>query len=71
MHNKTIYINEAQGEETQKTPFSDIDTNLIKEVLLLMYKNQITQGKTPEQAKALLKTQEPFNNYEDLIDELQ
>jgi hypothetical protein len=68
---KTIYINEAQGEETQKTPFSDVDTNLIKEVLLLMYNNQIMQGKTPEQAKALLKTQEPFNNYEDLINELK
>ncbi len=67
---KTIYINEAQGEETQKTPFSDVDTNLIKEVLVLMYNNQITQGKTPAQAKALLKTQEPFNNYEDLIEQL-
>ena len=68
---KTIYINEAQGEETQKIPFSDVDTSLIREVLLLMYNNQIIQGKTPEQAKALLKTQEPFNNYEDLIDELK
>jgi hypothetical protein len=68
---KTIYINEAQGEEIQKVPFSDVDTNLIKEVLVLMYNNQITQGKTPEQAKALLKTQEPFNSYEDLIDELK
>ncbi|MDR1896132.1 MAG: ATP-binding protein [Prevotellaceae bacterium] len=68
---KTIYINEAQGEETQKTPFSDVDTNLIKEMLLLMYKNQIKQGKTPAQAKALLKIQEPFNNYEYLIEQLQ
>lgn len=67
---KTIYINEAQGEETQKTPFSDVDTNLIKEVLVLMYNNQIAQGKTPTQAKALLKIQEPFNNYEDLIEQL-
>jgi hypothetical protein len=68
---KTIYINEAQGEETQKTPFSDVDTNLIKEMLVLMYRNQIAQGKTPAQAKAMLKIQEPFNNYEDLIEELQ
>jgi hypothetical protein len=68
---KTIYINEAQGEETQQVPFSDVDTNLIKEMLMLMYNNQIAQGKTPTQAKALLKTQEPFNNYEDLIDELK
>jgi hypothetical protein len=68
---KTIYINEAQGEETQKTPFSDVDTNLIKEMLVLMYRNQIAQEKTPAQAKAQLKRQEPFNNYEDLIEELQ
>jgi len=67
---KTIYINEAQGEETQKTPFSDIDTNIIKQMLKQMFDNQIMQGKTTIQAKALLKTIEPFNNYEDLIDEL-
>jgi hypothetical protein len=67
---KTIYINEAQGEETQKTPFSDIDTNIIKQMLAQMFNNQIAEGKTPEQAKALLRTIEPFNNYEDLIDEL-
>ncbi|MBK5719542.1 ATP-binding protein [Dysgonomonas sp. Marseille-P4677] len=67
---KTIYINEAQGEETQTPPFSNVDPNLIKDVLVLMYNNQIAQGKTPAQAKALLKTQEPFNNYEGLIEEL-
>ena len=67
---KTIYINEAQGEETQKTPFSDIDINIIKQMLTQMFGNQIAEGKTPEQAKVLLKTIEPFNNYEDLIDEL-
>jgi hypothetical protein len=67
---KTIYINEAQGEETQKTPFSDIDTNIVKQTLALMFANQITQGKTPEQAKAYLKTIEPFNNFEDLIEDL-
>lgn len=67
---KPIYINEAQGEESQKTPFSDVDTNLIQQMLKQMFDNQIAEGKTPEQAKALLKTIEPFNNYEDLIEEL-
>ncbi len=67
---KTIYINEAQCEETQKTPFSDISDQFISEVLMLMYNNQISSGKTPEQAKAMLKILEPFNNYEDLIDKL-
>ena len=68
---KTIYMNEAQSEETQKTPFSDMDTNIVKQTLTLMFDNQIAQGKTPEQAKAYLKTIEPFNNFEDLIDELK
>ncbi|MDR2915540.1 MAG: ATP-binding protein [Tannerella sp.] len=68
---KKIYINEAQGEETQKTPFSDMDTNIIKQTLVLMFDNQIAQGKTPAQAKAYLKTIEPFNNYEDLIEGLK
>lgn len=67
---KTIYINEAKGEETQKTPYSDIDINLIKQTLLIMYKNQVAENKTSEQAKAYLKTIEPFNNYEDLINQL-
>jgi hypothetical protein len=67
---KPIYINEAQGEESQKTPFSDVDTNLIQQMLKQIFDNQIADRKTPEQAKALLKTIEPFNNYEDLIEEL-
>ena len=65
---KTIYINEAQGEESQKTPFSDIAPNLIQQILKQMFDNQIAEGKTSEQAKELLKTIEPFNNYEDLIE---
>jgi hypothetical protein len=66
----TIYINNTHNEENQKNSFSDVDINTIKEMLLLMYKNQIAQGKTPAQAKDLLKIQEPFNNYEDLIEKL-
>jgi len=66
-----IYIKKAEDkEEQEKVPFSDIDTTLIKQMLKQMFDNQITQGKTPAQAKSLLKTIEPFNNYEDLIDEL-
>ena len=74
---KAIYVKETHEEtkdvdkqEIQKEPFSDIDINLIKQILLQMFNNQINSGKTPEQAKALLKTIEPFNNYEDLIEEL-
>ena len=35
-----------------------------------MYDKQLESGLTPEQAKAVLKTIEPFNNYEELIDDL-
>lgn len=57
-------------QEVQKEPFSGIDVTIIKQMLLQMFNNQINSGKTSEQAKKLLKTIEPFNNYEDLIDEL-
>ncbi len=67
---KTIYINEAQGEETQKPPFSDMDISVIKKILKQIYDNQMAVGKTDEQAKSLLKSTEPFNNFEDIIDEL-
>jgi hypothetical protein len=67
---KTIYINEAKDEDSEKIPFSDMDVNIIKEMLKQMFDNQIVEGKTPEQAKALLKTIQPFNEYEDIIEEL-
>lgn len=67
---KTIYVNEAQGEEKQKTPFSDMDNSVIKQMIIQIYENQVAAGKTPEQAKSILKGMEPFNNYEDLIYEL-
>ena len=73
---KAIYLKETHDEakdfenqEIQKEPFSDIDINLIKQTLFQIFSNQINQGKTPEQAKSLLKTIEPFNNFEDLIEE--
>lgn len=68
---KTIYLNEAKGEENQATPFSNINIDQIKEVLELMYRNQLKQGKSDYQAKQIIKTQEPFNNYEELIDQLK
>lgn len=67
---KSIYINEAKGEEEQKTPYLGVDINIIKEMLATMYTNQINQGLSVEQAKTFLKAIEPFNNYEDLIEQL-
>ena len=68
---KAIYIKIAENDEKEKTYFSDEYGDIVRSTLSLMFENQIKQGKSPEQAKAYLKTVEPFNNYEDLIDELQ
>lgn len=35
-----------------------------------MYDNQLKMGKSAQQAKAYLKTVEPFNLFEDLIENL-
>lgn len=67
---KTIYVKEAQDEETQRQPYTNIDISTIKEMIKQIYQNQIAEGLTSEQAKLSLKRTEPFNNYEDLIDEL-
>ena len=67
---KTIYINEAKGEESQLEPFTGINPSIITDMMRMMYDNQIKMGKTSEQAKAYLKTVEPFNLFEDLIENL-
>lgn len=67
---KTIYIKEAEGQVEQERPFSNIDQNVIRGTLEVMFSNLLNQGKTLEQARAYLKCIEPFNNYEELIEEL-
>jgi hypothetical protein len=67
---KPIYINESQNEDSEKMPFSDFDISFIQQILQQMYDKQISEGKNSDQAKAFLKTIEPFNNFEDIIDEL-
>lgn len=70
MPTKSVYINEAKSDEKQKTPFSDFDTDVIKGILRQMYQNRLDEGLSENQAKSFLKTIEPFNNYEEIIDEL-
>ena len=66
---KTIFINEAKDEGKCET-INILDVNSIQEPLKAMYNAFIGQGKTPDQAKAILKLVEPFNYYEDIIDSL-
>ncbi len=65
-----IYINKAQDDISQKQPYSDMDTSVVKNMLSVMYHNLLSQGMDANQAKTYLKAVEPFNYYEDLVDAL-
>ena len=67
---KTIYAREAKDEDTQKQPYSDIDISIVKSMMKQIYQNQLADGLTPEQARSSLKQMEPFNDYENLIEDL-
>ena len=66
----SIHIKDASRENENKEPFSDVPSTTIKMVLKCAYDNHLANGLTSQQAKEMLKYQEPFNLYEDLIDEL-
>lgn len=67
---ETIYIDKAQNDSEQKQPYSDMDIDVVKNMLTIIFDNQKALGLSDMQAKASLKSIEPFNNYEDIIDEL-
>ncbi|MFI3297378.1 MAG: ATP-binding protein [bacterium] len=69
---KTIFIKESEQGDSQTKPFEGGDN--YKELIVpakLIYKNQLIQGKTVEQAKAFLMNLDPFNNYPELIETLE
>lgn len=63
---KTIFINEAKNEDKHDTN-KMLDITYIQQTIKAMFDSFIAQGKSPIQAKALLKITEPFNYYEDFI----
>lgn len=67
---KTIYINEAKGEESHKEPFEGSDTSVVKDMITRMYQNLMASNMTSEQAKAYIMTIEPLNSFEELIEQL-
>ena len=68
---KTIYVREANDDDSQKQPYSDMDPKLLNTMIRRIHEEQLAQGLTLEQSKLALKQMEPFNEYEDLINELQ
>lgn len=60
---KSIYIKESEQPELQGTPFEDTNHEIIKTTMQAMYSSLIKQGKTDEEAKAIISNIEPFNNF--------
>ena len=66
---KTIFIHESKDEGSHdKETTTDIET--IKFTMTAMYNSFLVQGISSEKAKDKIKSIEPFNYYEDLIDNL-
>ncbi|MDQ0066063.1 ATP-binding protein [Chryseobacterium lathyri] len=60
---KSIFIKESEVPELQGKPFEGIDHEIIKNTMQSMYTNLTDQGKSSEQAKAIIINIEPFNNF--------
>jgi hypothetical protein len=68
---KSIYIKESEQPELQGTPFEDTNHDIIRNTMKAMYSNLLTQGKTDEQAKAIISNIEPFNNFVHFLEFLE
>lgn len=60
---KSIFIKESEIPELQGKPFEGIDHEIIRNTMQAMYSNLTGQGKTDEQAKAIITNIEPFNSF--------
>ena len=59
----SIYIREAEEPEAQGKPFEGADQELIRKTMNQMFDNLTSQGKTSEQAKAIILNIDPFNQF--------
>ena len=60
---KSIYIKEAEEPESQGKPFEGLDQESVRTTMQKMFDNLISSGKTEIQAKALISSIDPFNNF--------
>lgn len=60
---KSIYIKESEQPELQGMPFEDTNHEIIRTTMQAMYSSLIKQGKTDDEAKAIISNIEPYNNF--------
>lgn len=68
---KSIYIKEAEEPEAQGKPFEGIKEELVLNAMQLMFTDLLHDGKSEEQAKAILLNTEPFNSFTHLFEFLK
>lgn len=64
---KSIYIREAEESEAQGKPFEGIKHDDIWTLMKNIFDSLTKQGKTKEEAKAVIVNLEPFNHYPEYI----
>lgn len=67
---KSIYIKEAEEEDQQAKPFEGANNQPIQDLMIQIYETLIIEGRTKEQAKAVIVNLEPFNHFPELIETL-
>jgi len=65
---KSIYIKEAENSESQGKPFEGMDLAPISKTMQHMFSGLISQGKSVENAKAIILNIEPFNQFPHLLE---
>ena len=66
-----IWIDTAENRDTPRTGFDQSPPDEAREVLLVMYRNMIERkGYSPDAARELLRSTEPFHAFPALIDGL-
>lgn len=68
---RSIYIRESEQPEAQGIPFEGIKHDDIWNLMKTIFDSLITQGKTKEEAKAVLINLEPFNHYPEYISTIE
>jgi len=63
-----ITIKESEQPELQGQPFEDTDQEPIRKVMKQLYDKLITDGRSEDQAKAIIMNIEPFNLYPQFIE---
>ncbi|MDY6823475.1 MAG: ATP-binding protein [Thermodesulfobacteriota bacterium] len=66
-----ITLQENENEKPHGQPFEGKSHDVIKDTMIAMYSNLISQGKSDEQAKSLIMNIEPFNFYPEYFEYLE